>query len=97
MLLEDCDRSQTPVRVREPHFRVFEEFRNASYAKRYEVFCRKLVRERHYTSTAFLLSRQDEERPGNHTEPARDVCFRDMAASLAGHISAYCASRGLSE
>src|SRR3990170_3972653 len=47
-LLEDCPESQKPVRVQEPHFRVFPEFVNASYARRYELFCRKLVRERHY-------------------------------------------------
>jgi hypothetical protein len=34
MLLEDCPASRTPVAVREPHFRVFDEFRNASYAMR---------------------------------------------------------------
>jgi len=34
-LLEDCDRSRSPVKVREPHFEVFPEFDGASYAKRY--------------------------------------------------------------
>ncbi len=61
-LLEDCPRSQMPVKTREPHFRVFEEFRGASYAKRYELFCRKPVRERHYSSAAFILSK------GNYQE-----------------------------
>jgi hypothetical protein len=55
-LLEDCRESQSAVRVKEPHFSVFDEFRGASYAKRYELFCRKLVRERHYDASAFLLS-----------------------------------------
>jgi len=39
-MLEDCPASQRPVRVQEPHFRVFPEFVDASYAKRYELFCR---------------------------------------------------------
>jgi hypothetical protein len=47
-MLEDCDASIRPVRVKEPHFKVFPEFVGASYMKRYEVFCRKLVLERHY-------------------------------------------------
>jgi len=47
-LLEDCPESQRPVGVREPHFQVFLEFRDASYGKRYGLFCRKLVLERHY-------------------------------------------------
>src|SRR5947209_2032827 len=33
-LLDDCTRSQAPVGVKEPHFKVFDEFRNSSYAKR---------------------------------------------------------------
>lgn len=52
-LLEDCPESQKPVRVQEPHFKVLPEFINASYAKRYELFCRKLVRECHYNVAPF--------------------------------------------
>jgi hypothetical protein len=59
-LLEDCPASHSPVKVKEPHFKVFPEFLKASYAKRYELFCRKLVRERHYDAAAFLMS--DRER-----------------------------------
>src|SRR5213596_1701922 len=55
-LLEDCPRSTAPVAVKEPHFKVFPEFRNSSYAKRYELFCRRLVLERHYDCSAFFMS-----------------------------------------
>ena len=55
MLLEDCAGSRTPVEVEEPHFSVFPEFRNASYATRYELLLRRLVLERYYTRAAFLL------------------------------------------
>lgn len=34
MLLEDCPKSSAPLKVAEPHFPVFPEFRDASYAKR---------------------------------------------------------------
>jgi len=34
-MLEDCPSSRRPVRVREPHFSIFPEFREASYMKRY--------------------------------------------------------------
>lgn len=43
-LLEDCPPSKCPIRVSEAHFSVFPEFRKASYAQRYELLCRKLVR-----------------------------------------------------
>jgi len=55
-LLEDCEESRKPVRVEEPHFPVFQEFRKSSYSRPYELFCRKLVRERHYDTAAFLES-----------------------------------------
>lgn len=56
MLLEDCPRSTSPVSLRQPHFPVFPEFLDASYSARYQVLMSKLVRERLYNSTCFLLS-----------------------------------------
>ena len=57
-LLEDHTRSTRPVRNNEPHFGVFNEFKGASYAKRYELLCRRLVLERKYTSACFLTSKR---------------------------------------
>ena len=88
-LLEDCPRSQSPVRVVEPHFKVFPEFVNASYARRYELFCRKLVRERHYNAAAFLISAQDTGLNGVYSEPADDLSFELFARSLVAHASVY--------
>jgi len=88
-LLEDCKESQSAVRVKEPHFSVFEEFRGASYAKRYELFCRKLVRERHYNASAFLLSDRKDGPAGAFGEPAEDLTFELYARSLAAHVAAY--------
>lgn len=61
-MLEDCQGSNRPVKVREPHFRVFPEFIGASYMKRYELFCRKLILERHYTSSSFNISERYRHR-----------------------------------
>ena len=88
-LLEDCEESRRPVRVKEPHFKVFPEFANASYARRYELFCRKLVRERHYNACAFLLSEQKAGRRGAFGEPADDLTFLQFARSLVAHAAAY--------
>jgi len=88
-LLEDCPRSMRPVKTREPHFPVFPEFKNASYAKRYELFCRKLIRERHYSSAAFLMSSRTGGLRGEYAEPARDLTFHVFARSLAAQISIY--------
>ncbi|MEZ6110174.1 MAG: PaeR7I family type II restriction endonuclease [Pirellulaceae bacterium] len=56
MLLEDCSKSTMPVAVKQPHFPVFPEFMNASYAERYRYLLSKLVRERLYDSACFLTS-----------------------------------------
>jgi hypothetical protein len=88
-LLEDCEGSRRPVKVKEPHFKVFPEFVNASYAKRYELFCRKLVRERHYDAAAFLMSEPKQGLKGAFTEPAEDLALLPFAKSLVAHVSTY--------
>lgn len=92
-LLEDCVASQRPVRVKEPHFKVFSEFEKASYAKRYELFCRKLVRERHYNVASFLWSDGDSGLRGHYKEPAEDLTFELFARSLIAHVGAYDSSK----
>lgn len=88
-LLEDCPASNRSVNVREPHFPVFPEFRGASYALRYEIFCRKLVRERHYNAAALIMSRSEKGMQGIYTEPAPDLSFELFARSLVAHVGAY--------
>ncbi|TLY32462.1 MAG: restriction endonuclease [Ignavibacteria bacterium] len=88
-LVEDCPESQKPVKVQEPHFKVFPEFVNASYVKRYELFCRKLVRERHYNVAAFLMSDRKGGSKGRYTEPAIDLTFDIFAKSLIAQVAAF--------
>src|SRR2546428_232559 len=88
-LLEDCARSTSPVSVKEPHFKVFSEFRNSSYAKRYELFCRRLVLEKHYDNSAFLMSNPEKGLKGAYSEPAPDLTFQTFANSLVAHVAAF--------
>ncbi len=88
-MLEDCDSSQEPVRVQEPHFKVFPEFINSSYSKRYELLCRKLVLERQYTNSSFITSRRDTGLRGKYNEPAKDLLFSNLATKLAHHVAGY--------
>ena len=88
-LLEDCPQSRKPVGVREPHFPVFPEFSDASYAKRYELFCRKLVLERHYEAAALLTSDREGGPKGIYREPAEDLTFEHYSRSLAAHLGVY--------
>ena len=85
-MLEDCHKSTQPVRVREPHFSVFAEFRDASYMKRYELFCRKLVLERHYSAAAFITSTADGGVDGTYDTPARDLSLERFLKTLTAHV-----------
>ena len=88
-MLEDCKASTRPVKVREPHFKVFPEFVGASYMKRYELFCRKLILERHYTSSSFITSGNDNGIEGVYKQPAKDLSFELFAKSLVSHVGVF--------
>jgi len=89
MLLEDAPGSTRPVRSQEPHFKVFEEFRSASYARRYEILLTKLVRERLYDSTCFLMSNSTEGPKGRYTEPVPELGFANFVESLLARAIAH--------
>ncbi len=82
MLLEDAPASTRPVKAQEPHFKVFEEFRAASYAGRYEILLTKLVRERLYDSACFLLSNSTDGPKGQYSEPVPELSFANFVAPL---------------
>jgi hypothetical protein len=88
-MLEDCVASNRPVKVQEPHFKVFSEFVGASYMRRYEIFCRKLVLERHYTAAAFISSSTAEGIQGRFSTPADDLSVARFARTLTAHLAAF--------
>lgn len=87
-MLEDCSKSQSPVRVAEPHFKVFPAFVGASYGQRYELFCRKLVLERLYTASAFITSTAEGGVNGLYTVPAEDLSPERFVKLMLAHLSA---------
>jgi hypothetical protein len=104
MLLEDALGSTSPVRVAEPQFQIRPEFRDAtyatthksiSYAKRYELFCRKLVLERLYQSACLIMTNRESGLQGKYTEPAADLRFTDFVASLIGKLAEYMKAKEL--
>ena len=88
LLLEEADGSKTPVSVQEKHFRVFDEFREASYAVRCEECLRRLLRERCYDGAAFLCSSRSAGESGAYSEPASDLTFERFAKLLCSHVAA---------
>lgn len=85
MLLEECDASLASVRCEEPHFPVFKEFRTASYARRYQILCERLVERQLYSAAALELSLRDQ-RAHRALSPATSI--RNLFAEFAGRLLA---------
>jgi hypothetical protein len=82
MLLEESPASTTPVRSRESHLKVLPEFREASYAGRYEILLTKLLRDRLYHAACLLLSDRTNGLLGTYREPSDELCFVGFMQSL---------------
>lgn len=88
MLIEDHPKSEVTVGVREPHFKVFPEFRDSSYQQRYEILCRRLVAEKLYTNAAVITSTRDGGLKGEYKEISDEVSLRRFVAAFSAHIAA---------
>ena len=86
-LLEDCGRVHFPVANSEPYFPVDPVFRGASYAKRYEILCQRLMLERKYTSACLTLATNAS--PANVCFPADSLNFRHFAAAIDAHARSF--------
>jgi len=91
-LLEDGDRVNTPVRNKEPYFKVDPVFDKASYSKRYELLARRLVLERVYSAACFVMATNSPRTV--ITQPAEDLNFQRFVAALRGHVVTFLGSRG---
>ncbi len=89
VMVESCPASTSPIEVKEPHFNVLSEFREASYIRRYELFCRKLLLERQYSSAVLITSTATEGPKGEYSCPAEDLSFGRFARSLASHLRSF--------
>jgi len=90
-LLEDCDRVKRAVRNKEPYFKVDPAFDQASYSKRYELLCRRLVLERVYNAACLVIATNAAKT--RITQPAADLSFQRFAAALRGHAVTFLGSR----
>jgi hypothetical protein len=81
-ILEDCPPANAPVKVKSPHFPVFPEFQNASYAKRYEILLMKLLRERLYDGACLLLTERASGLKGKYSSPNEELHVKNFAAGL---------------
>ncbi len=88
MLVEDAEESRSPVANATPHFPVFPEFDGASYLKRYDILCQKLVQEQLYTTAALIASPRAAAQTGTFTQMSEMTNLKTFITSLAGHVAA---------
>ena len=88
MLLEDAQGSRAEVREVSPHYPVFPEFQNASYAERYHLLCQKLVLEQLYSAATLILSPRSALKTGRYKELSTSTGLKAFVSKLAGHVAA---------
>ena len=88
ILVEDAEKSRTPIRTDSPHFAVFEDFACASYVERYDLLCRRLTRERLYTTASVIASPRNAVKTGDYTDISPLTGLKTLVTTLAGHVAA---------
>lgn len=88
MVVEDAERSRSPVKDKSTHFPVFAEFQGASYLKRYDILCQRLVLEQLYTSASVIASPRSAVKTGEYSELSEMTGLKTFIRSFAAHIAA---------
>ncbi len=94
MMVEDSLKSRSPVATKSSHFPVFEEFKGASYLKRYDLLCQRLVQEQLYTTAAVISAPRSAVSTGEFVELSPMTSLRTFVTALAGHVAAESARLG---
>jgi hypothetical protein len=94
MMVEDAAKSRCAVKDRSPHFPVFEDFKGASYLKRYDLLCQKLVQEQLYSTAALITSPRTAAETGEFSEMSAMTGLKTFVTALAGHIAGEAARLG---
>ncbi|MDB6454200.1 PaeR7I family type II restriction endonuclease [Falsirhodobacter sp. 20TX0035] len=87
MMVEDAPGSRSPVRDSSPNFPVFPEFQGASYLKRYDVLCQRLMQEQLYTSAAIMASPRTATTTGEYGDMSEMTSLKTFVTSFAAHIA----------
>jgi len=88
MLVENAPQSRKPVKTDSPHFNVFPEFDGASYLRRYDVLCRKLMQEQLYDAACLIASPRTASSSGDHEELSEMTSLKNFVTQFAGHVAA---------
>lgn len=93
LMLEDCEKSRSPVKDNCPNFPLFPEFQGASYSKRYNLLCKRLVKEQLYSAVALLLSPRYGVKTGEYSVISEMTSVRTFFAGFAARVAMEAAKR----
>ncbi len=88
IMVEDAPESRSSVRDSSPHFSVFEEFKGASYLKRYDLLCQRLVQEQLYTAATVIAAERSAVDSGEYSQLSSMTGLKSFVTAFAGHIAA---------
>lgn len=94
MLVEDAPKSRSPVKDKSPHFPVSIEFQDASYLKRYDVLCQRLMQEQLYSAAAVIASPRESIKTGSYSDLSSMTSLKTFVSALAGHVAAQASRLG---
>jgi len=89
-MLEETSTSMRPTqRIMLRPYRIDEAFQERSYAKRYELVCERLVRDRLYDAACFFTSNSDTGKRGHYREPNDELSINNFSISLHARAAAF--------
>jgi hypothetical protein len=89
-MLEETATSMRPTkRIALKPYNADEAFQERSYAKRYELVCERLVRDRLYDAACFFTSNATSGKSGKYNEPNQELSIRNFAISLHARAGAF--------
>lgn len=93
IMLEDCEKSRQPVKDNCPNFPMFPEFQGVSYSERYNLLCKRLVKEQLYSAATLLLSPRTGIKTGEYTDLSEMTSIRTFFAGFAARVAVEAARR----
>ena len=86
ILVEDALGSQRPIRERSPHFPSDAAFFGASYQRRVQLMCERMVQQQLYACASVLVA-PDAISDGAYSNLSPQTSFRHLLTKLAAHLA----------
>ncbi len=83
-ILQDAKKSRSPVRIPKGAFPVEDVWHNASYQKRFSIFCERLMAEGIYDAICYITSSAEDPQP---IEPVKQLDWQHFSSAINARIA----------